>query len=93
MLAGVLGVRRDFLEGAFLEQRQQPLARAQQAFLVALLDLVVAAAGQDLSAAFPQNFQLFLGEHEPYLVAFVLDGKLTIKPFPLARVRSTRCRS
>jgi len=26
-------------------------------------------------------------------VAFVLDGKLTIKPFPLARVRSTRCRS
>jgi hypothetical protein len=87
MLAGVLGVGSDFLKGVRLEQPQQPFAGAQQALGVPFLKFVLAAASHNLGATFPQDFELFLGEHEPYLVMVVSVGKLTVKHFPPARAR------
>jgi len=57
---------------------------------VPFLKLVLAAAGQNFGATFPQNFEMFLGEHEPYLLVFGLDDKLTVKRFPPARVWEAR---
>ncbi len=51
------------------------------------LKFVLAAASHNLGATFPQDFELFLGEHEPYLMMVVSVGKLTVRRFPPARVR------